>query len=263
MGLKFAAIKQNNHNFVIDFFSGATLTRRSSAWDNAKLSMSMPNIEYATSSTATSQTFPRTSQGGEGGFPVDGSKKYKKHSGAGKMLKKEIKLLQGKGNYRYGNSAVRQESEYDARDEETAVDSFCNDDGGSRATLPPRPNYTGRDLNRTMRDQSRDGADRLRDQPTQRVYESRGSGVRNSLRDDAPEVVDLQDDEQSSRPEIEHRSSFARSLKYSRAFQQQKSASHRQDIVIDDMESEDLEEAPNVPFTVSQFYGRKSGIACS
>ena len=227
--------------------------------------MSMPNIEYATSSTATSQTFPRTSQGGEGGFPVDGSKKYKKHSGAGKMLKKEMKLLKGKGNYRYGNSAARQESEYDAKNEETVVDSFCNDDieGRSRATLPPRPNYTGRDLNRTMRDQSRDSADRLRDQPRQRVHENRRSGVRNSLCDDAPEVVDLQDDEQGSRPELEHRSSFARSLKYSRAFQQQKSASHRQDIVIDDMESEDLEEAPNVPFTVSQFYGRRNGIACS
>lgn len=181
------------------------------------------------------------------------------------MLKKEMKLLQGKGNYRYGNSAARRDSEYDARNDETVVASFCNDDieGRSRATLPPRPNYTGRDLNRTMRDQSRDSADRLRNQPTQRVHENRRSGVRNSLCDDAPEVVDLQDDEQGSRPELEHRSSFARSLKYSRAFQQQRSASHRQDIVIDDMESEDLEEAPNVPFTVSQFYGRRNGIACS
>lgn len=181
------------------------------------------------------------------------------------MLKKEMKLLQGKGNYRYGNNAARQESDYDARNEETVVASFCKDDieGSLRATLPPRPNYTGRDLSRTMRGQSRDSADRLRDQPTQRVHESRRSGVRKSLCDDAPEVVDLQDDEQSSRPELELRSSFARSLKYSRTFQQQKSASHRQDIVIDDMESEDLEEAPNVPFTVSQFYGRNSGIACS
>ena len=225
--------------------------------------MSMPNIDFATASAATSQTFPRTSQGGEGGFPLDGSKRYKKHSGASKMFRREFKLMKGKGNNRYKNSAARQESENRVTQEENVVDSLCNDDVEvlSPLTLLPRPDHAS-DLNRTLREQNRDIANKLRDLPNNRMHDSRRSNPENSLCGKAPEVVDLVE-EPSSRPELEHRSSFAGSLKYSRAFQQKNSTSHRRDVVLHDVECEDVEEITDAPFAVTNFYGCKSGIACN
>ena len=226
------------------------------------MSMSMPNIELASSSAPSSQTFPRTSEGGEGRFPADGSRRYKKHSGAGKVLKKELQLLKGKRNYRYENSATKGSVERMGR-EETAVNDF---EVSSRSTLPPRPTYTSSDLNKTLREQNRDIASKLRDIPRNRMHENRRSTLSDldsSSYDDAPEVISLDDEEPSSRPELEHRSSFARSLKYSRAFQQ-KNSTHRRDVVLNDVECEDFEaEIPDAPFAVSNFYGRKGGIACN
>ena len=227
------------------------------------MSMSMPNIELASSSAPTSQTFPRTSQGGESGFPADGSRRFKKHSGAGKALKKEFQLLKGKRNYRYQNGGFEERMTR----EETVVCDFGNDlEVSSRSALPPRPSHTGSDLNKTLRERNRDIASKLRDIPKNRMDENRRntmSDLDSSLHDDAPEVISLDDEEPTSRPELEHRSSFARSLKYSRAFQQKNSA-HRRDVVLNDVECEDFEaEIPDAPFAVSNFYGRKSGIACN
>lgn len=222
------------------------------------MSMSMPNIELSTSSAPTSQTFPRTSQGGEGGFPADGSRRYKKHRGAGSIVKGELKIIRGKANYRYRKSAT----------EETTVDVFNSDiDVSSPATLPPRPRYAGSDLNVALREQNRDIASKIKALPRNRMQDNRRNTMNHSdssLRDDVPEVTSLNDEETTSRPEMEHRSSFSRSLKYSRAFQQKNSA-QRRDIVLNDTECEDLEteDLTTVPCTVSNFYGRTTGIACN
>lgn len=226
------------------------------------MSMSMPNIDFAASS-ATSQRVQRASLGGEGGFPADGSRMYKKHSGAGKMLKKEFNIMQGKGNHRYKKSGARQEYE----DEETVVDSFGVDIGERSATIPGA-GRAGSDLNRTLREQNRDIADKLRDLPRNRMHGSRKSTASNmdlnnhERANGVTEVISLEDEEPSSRPELEHRSSFASSLKYSRAFQQNASAARRRD-VSDDVNVEDFEDVTDNPFTAGNFHGRKSGIACN
>lgn len=222
------------------------------------MSMSMPNIDFAASS-ATSQRPQRVSLGAERGFPADGSKMYKKHSGAEKMSRKEFNNVQGKGNYRYRKSGSRQEYE----DEETVVDSFGVDVGERSATIPGA-GRAGSDFNRTFREQNRD----IAELPRNRVHGGRRSTASNMDLNDyerangITEVISLEDEEPSSRPELEHRSSFAGSLKYSRAFQQNASAARRRDMS-DDLDVEDFEDVTDTPFTVSKFHGRKNGIVCN
>lgn len=225
------------------------------------MSMSMPNIDFSMSST-TSQMVQRASVGGESGFPTEGSRKYKKHSGAGNMLKKEFKLLQGKGNYRYKKGGAKQESE-------DGVDSF-NVNIAERSSTIPGASRTGNDLNKTLREQSRD----MRDLPGNRRSLASNTDFNDSL-NAVTEVVCLEEEgqeprsrpeassrqEASSRPELEHKSSFARSLKYSRAFQQQTST--RRDAVLNDVDIEDFDDISDTPFAVNNLYGRKSGIACN
>lgn len=256
MDVDLKAVRFITHQKSVISSSGGKFTGRSLAWNESAMSKSMPNIDFTASSVATSQTFPRSSQGGEGGFPVDGSKRYKKHSGPGRMLKKEFKIIQGKANYRYKNSDG-------VTREETAVDSFDNDDFevNSRSTLPPRPSYAGSDLNKTLRDQNRDIANKLKDLPGSN-RKSTSSYVDNGSCEDSPEMVSLDQEEPNSRPELEHRSSFSRSLKYSRAFQQKASAAQR--MVLNDVECEDVDEIADAPFAVTNLNGpRKSGIACN
>jgi len=220
--------------------------------------MSMPNIDFAASS-ATSQRPQRVSLGAERGFPADGSKMYKKHSGAEKMSRKEFNNVQGKGNYRYRKSGSRQEYE----DEETVVDSFGVDVGERSATIPGA-GRAGSDFNRTFREQNRD----IAELPRNRVHGGRRSTASNMDLNDyerangITEVISLEDEEPSSRPELEHRSSFAGSLKYSRAFQQNASAARRRDMS-DDLDVEDFEDVTDTPFAVSKFHGRKNGIVCN
>lgn len=220
--------------------------------------MSMPNIDFAASS-ATSQRPQRVSLGAERGFPADGSKMYKKHSGAEKMSRKEFNNVQGKGNYRYRKNGSRQEYE----DEETVVDSFGVDVGERSATIPGA-GRAGSDFNRTFREQNRD----IAELPRNRVHGGRRSTASNMDLNDyerangITEVISLEDEEPSSRPELEHRSSFAGSLKYSRAFQQNASAARRRDMS-DDLDVEDFEDVTDTPFTVSKFHGRKNGIVCN
>lgn len=222
------------------------------------MSMSMPNIDFAASS-ATSQRPQRVSLGAERGFPADGSKMYKKHSGAEKMSRKEFNNVQGKGNYRYRKSGSRQEYE----DEETVVDSFGVDVGERSATIPGA-GRAGSDFNRTFREQNRD----IAELPRNRVHGGRRSTASNMDLNDyerangITEVISLEDEEPSSRPELEHRSSFAGSLKYSRAFQQNASAARRRDMS-DDLDVEDFEDVTDTPFAVSKFHGRKNGIVCN
>jgi len=220
--------------------------------------MSMPNIDFAASS-ATSQRPQRVSLGAERGFPADGSKMYKKHSGAEKMSRKEFNNVQGKGNYRYRKSGSRQEYE----DEETVVDSFGVDVGERSATIPGA-GRAGSDFNRTFREQNRD----IAELPRNRMHGGRRSTASNMDLNDyerangITEVISLEDEEPSSRPELEHRSSFAGSLKYSRAFQQNASAARRRDMS-DDLDVEDFEDVTDAPFAVSKFHGRKNGIVCN
>lgn len=220
--------------------------------------MSMPNIDFAASS-ATSQRPQRVSLGAERGFPADGSKMYKKHSGAEKMSRKEFNNVQGKGNYRYRKSGSRQEYE----DEETVVDSFGVDVGERSATIPGA-GRAGSDFNRTFREQNRD----IAELPRNRMHGGRRSTASNMDLNDyerangITEVISLEDEGPSSRPELEHRSSFAGSLKYSRAFQQNASAARRRDMS-DDLDVEDFEDATDTPFAVSKFHGRKNGIVCN
>jgi len=222
------------------------------------MSMSMPNIDFAASS-ATSQRPQRVSLGAERGFPADGSKMYKKHSGAEKMSRKEFNNVQGNGNYRYRKSGSRQEYE----DEETVVDSFGVDVGERSATIPGA-GRAGSDFNRTFREQNRD----IAELPRNRMHRGRRSTASNMDLNDyerangITEVISLEDEEPSSRPELEHRSSFAGSLKYSRAFQQNASAARRRDMS-DDLDVEDFEDVTDTPFAVSKFHGRKNGIVCN
>ena len=222
------------------------------------MSMSMPNIDFAASS-GTSQRPQRVSLGGDGGFPADGFRIYKKHSGADKMSRKEFSNVQGKGNYRYRKSGSGQ----GYKDEETVVDSFGVDVGERSATIPGA-GRTGSDLNRTFREQNRD----IADLPRSKMHNDRKSTASNMDLNDyerangITEVISLEDEEPSSRPELEHRSSFAGSLKYSRAFQQNASAAQRQNMS-DDLDVEDFEDVTDTPFAVSQFQGRKNGIVCN
>lgn len=229
------------------------------AWNGPTMSMSMPNIDFAASS-ATSQRPQRVSLGGEGGFHADGFRMYKKHNGANKMSRKEFNNVQGKGNYRYRKNGSRQEYE----DEVTAVDSFGVDIGERSATIPGA-GRTGSDLNRTFREQNRD----IADLPRSRMHGgSRSTASNIDLLNDyerangITEVISLEDEEPISRPELEHRSSFAGSLKYSRAFQQNASAAQRRDMS-DDLDVEDFEDVTDTPFAVSKFHGRKNGIVCN
>ena len=214
--------------------------------------MSMPNIDFAASSAP--QRVQCVTLGGEGGFPADSSRMYKKRSGAERMSRKEFNNAQGKGNYRYSTSSSRQEYE----DQETAVDSFGADVGERSATIPGA-GRAGSDLNRT-----RD----ISDLPRNRRHGDRKSTASNMNLNDyerangITEVISLEDEEPGSRPELEHRSSFAGSLKYSRAFQQNASASRRRDMS-DDIDVEDFEDVTDTPFAVSKFHGRKNGIACN
>ena len=70
--------------------------------------MSMPNIDISTLNMASKIADGNFIQTGEGGFPPSGSTKLRKHSGPGKLLKKEFKILKGKGNHRYRNSPSSQ-----------------------------------------------------------------------------------------------------------------------------------------------------------
>ena len=220
--------------------------------------MSMPNIDFATSST-TSHRPQRVSLGGEGRFPADGLRMYKKHSGMEKMSRKEFNNVQGKGNYRYRKSGSRQEHE----DEETVVDSFGVDIGERSATMPGAGRAES-DMNRNLRGQNRN----IADLPRNRMHGGRKSRASNMDLYDyervngITEVISLEDEEPSSRPELEHRSSFAGSLKYSRAFQQNASAARRGNMS-DDLDVEDFEDVTETPFAVSKFHGRKNGIVCN
>lgn len=245
VSLSFLQIKPEclSYHCVWCFFIGGKYTGRSLAWNGPAMSMSMPNIDFASSST-TSQRVQRVSLGGEGGFPADSSKMYKKHSGA-----------QSKGNYRYRKSNSEQEYE----DQETV-----GVDIGERSATIPGAGRAGSDLNRTLREQNRDTADI----PRSRMHGGRKNTASNMDISDhertngITEVISLEDEEPSSRPEMEHRSSFAGSLKYSRAFQQNASAARRRDMS-DDMNVEDFEDVTDSPFAVNKFHGRKSGIACN
>lgn len=223
------------------------------AWNGPTMSMSMPNIDFAASS-ATLQRPQRISLGGEGGFPADGSRMYKKHSGADKMLRKEFNNVQGKENYRYRKSGSRQDYE----DEETV-----GVDIGERSATIPGAGRTGSDLNKTFREQNRD----IADLPRSRMHGGRKSTASNMDLNDyerangITEVISLEDEE-PSRPEPEHRSSFAGSLKYSRAFQQNASAAQRR-CMSDDLDVQDFEDVTDTPFAVSKFHGRKNGIVCN
>ena len=107
------------------------------AWNGPTMSMSMPNIDFTTSSAA-SQRVQRASLGGEGGFPADCSRTYKKHSGGGKMLSFGVDI-------------------------------------GERSAAIAGAGRAGSDLNRTLREQQRDIADKLRDLPRKRMHDSRKS----------------------------------------------------------------------------------------
>ena len=232
-----------SYHCVWCFFIGGKCTGRSLAWNGPAMSMSMPNIDFAASS-ATSQRVQRVSLGGEGGFPADSSKIYKKHSGA-----------QSKGNNRYRKSNSKQEYE----DQDTV-----GVDIGERSATIPGAGRAGSDLNRTLREQNRD----ITDLPRSRMHGGRKNTASNMDLSDyehtngITEVISLEDEEPSSRPEMEHRSSFAGSLKYSRAFQQNASAARRRDMS-DDMNVEDFEDVTDSPFAVNKFHGRKGGIACN
>ncbi|XP_068697632.1 uncharacterized protein [Montipora foliosa] len=234
---------------------GGKANRKSMAWNERPImSMSMPNIE-STSSSATSHTFPRSSLGGDGGFATNEPRRYKKLSGPKKLIKRELKLVKGKANLRYQNTATEVSGDQ-VRRLETAVD---DSESTSRSTLPPRSAHVRGDLNTT------DIARKTRALPRDGLNESRMSRMSrtdmNSI-DDAPEVVPLNEDP-ISRPELEHRSSFASSLKYSRAFQQ-KNAAQRRDVVLNDLEFEEFEaELPEAPFAVSNSSVHKTGIPCN
>lgn len=234
---------------------GGKANRKSMAWNDPIMSMSMPNIEFSTSSSATSHTFPRSSLGGDGVFATNEPRRYKKLSGPKKLIKSELKLVKGKANLRYQNTATEVSGDQ-VRRLETAVD---DSESSSRSTLPPRSAHVRGDLNTT------DIARKTRALPRDGLKESRMSRMSrtdmNSI-DDAPEVVPLNEDP-ISRPELEHRSSFASSLKYSRAFQQ-KNAAQRRDVVLNDLEFEEFEaELPEAPFAVSNSCVHKTGIPCN
>lgn len=220
------------------------------AWNDRILSMSMPSIEFSGASSALSRTFPLTSQGGDGSSEP---RRQKKHSGPGRLLRKEFKLAKGKPNTRYQNSAA---ADVSGR-ESTAVDDAMVI---SSSTLPPNSTHRGSDFHTTGNEHhSGEIATKSRALPrggtteSRRNTRSRASAI--SI-DSVPEVVSLDDEE----PSLEPRSSFVSSLKYSRACQRRNTA-QKQDVVVNDLECEEVDtEIPDVPFAVSNLL--QTGIVC-
>lgn len=230
---------------------GGRVSGKSMAWNDRILSMSMPNIEFSGASSAPSRTFPLTSQGGDGSSEP---RRQKKHSGPGRLLRKEFKLAKGKPNTRYQNSAAANVSGR----ESTAVDDVMVI---SSSTLPPNSTHRGSDFHTTGNEhQSGEIATKSRALPrggtteSRRNTRSRASAI--SI-DYVPEVVSLDDEE----PSLEPRSSFVSSLKYSRACQRRNTA-QKQDVVVNDLECEEVDtEIPDVPFAVSNLL--QTGIVCN
>lgn len=213
------------------------------AWNDPILSMSMPNIEFSGSSPTSSHTFPRTSLGGDGSSEP---RRQKKHSGPGRLLRKEFKLMKGKPRTRYQNSAAADVSQR----EDTAVDDVM---AISSSTLPPNSMHRRSDFHTTGNERHTGAL------PRGGVKERRNttSHVSASSIDYAPEVVSSDDKEPSPEP----RSSFASSLKYSRAFQRRNTA-QKNDVVVNDLECEELDRGtPDVPFAVSNLL--QTGIVCN
>lgn len=261
-----------SREFILPFFCfffssiGGKYTGRSLAWNESAMSMSMPNIDISTSHVTSQKSTRHSIQGGESGFPPSGSTKYKKHSGAGKLLKKEFKILQGKANYRYKKSPSTQELDK----AQTAGDSFSVNIAERSSTIPGASRGGGMDLNKVLLEQNRDIAEKIKGHSGNRRRSTasnvglREYSVTHEQPNDATEIVSLdEEEERNSKPELEHRSSFARSLKYSRAFQQQASAVRRRDAALNDMDVEDFEEISDTPFAVNNLRGQRSGIACS
>lgn len=230
---------------------GGRVSGKSMAWNDRILSMSMPSIEFSGASSAPSRTFPLTSQGGDGSSEP---RRQKKHSGPGRLLRKEFKLAKGKPNTRYQNSAAANVSGR----ESTAVDDVMVI---SSSTLPPNSTHRGSDFHTTGNEhQSGEIATKSRALPrggtteSRRNTRSRASAI--SI-DYVPEVVSLDDEE----PSLEPRSSFVSSLKYSRACQRRNTA-QKQDVVVNDLECEEVDtEIPDVPFAVSNLL--QTGIVCN
>lgn len=228
---------------------GGKFTGRSLAWNGASKAMSMPNIDVSVAASQMSDG--NFIQRGEDGFPPSGSKKQTKHSKPGKLLKKEFKILKGRGNHRYRNNSSSQE----LGKEERADDSFMVNIAERSSTIPGA-SRGGIDLNKSLsgsRRRSTASNIGLHEYPVSRDYPN-----------DSTEIISLdEEEERASKPELEHRSSFARSLKYSRAFQQQASAARRREAAGNDIDVEDFEETSDTPFAVSNFHGQKRGIACN
>lgn len=230
---------------------GGRVSGKSMAWNDRILSMSMPSIEFSGASSAPSRTFPLTSQGGDGSSEP---RRQKKHSGPGRLLRKEFKLAKGKPNTRYQNSAAANVSGR----ESTAVDDVMVI---SSSTLPPNSTHRGSDFHTTGNEhQSGEIATKSRALPRGGTRESRRntrSRASAGSIDYVPEVVSLDDEE----PSLEPRSSFVSSLKYSRAFQRRNTA-QKQDVVVNDLECEEVDtEIPDVPFAVSNLL--QTGIVCN
>lgn len=230
---------------------GGRVSGKSMAWNDRILSMSMPSIEFSGASSAPSRTFPLTSQGGDGSSEP---RRQKKHSGPGRLLRKEFKLAKGKPNTRYQNSAAADVSGL----ESTAVNDVMEI---SSSTLPPNSTHRGSDFHTTGNEHhSGEIATKSRALPRGGTTES-GRNTRSRASaisiDYVPEVVSLDDEE----PSLEPRSSFVSSLKYSRACQRRNTA-QKQDVVVNDLECEEVDtEIPDVPFSVSNLL--QTGIVCN
>ena len=232
-------------------FLGGRVSGKSMAWNDRILSMSMPNIEFSGASSASSRTFTLTSQGGDGSSEP---RRQKKHSGPGRLLRKEFKLMKGKANTRYQNSAAADVSGREG----TAVDDVMVI---SSSTPPSNSTHRGSDFHTTGTEHhSGEIATKSRALPRGGTKESRRntrSRASASSIDCVPEVVSLDDEE----PSLEPRSSFVSSLKYSRAFQRRNTA-QKQDVVVNDLECEEVDtEIPDVPFAVSNLL--QTGIVCN
>lgn len=225
---------------------GGRVSGKSMAWNDRILSMSMPNIEFSGASSASSR-----SQGGDGSSEP---RRQKKHSGPGRLLRKEFKLMKGKANTRYKNSAAADVSGREG----TSVDDVMVI---SSSTLPPNSTHRGSDFHTTGNEHhSGEIATKSRALPRGGTKESRRntrSRASASSIDYVPEVVSWDDEE----PSLEPRSSFVSSLKYSRAFQRRNTA-QKQDVVVNDLECEEVDtEIPDVPFSVSNLL--QTGIVCN
>lgn len=173
---------------------GGRVNGKSMAWNDRILSMSMPNIEFSGSSSASSRTFPLTSQGGDGSSEP---RRQKKHSGPGRLLRKEFKLMKGKLNTRYQNSST---ADVSGR-EDTAVDDVM---AISSSTLPPNSTHRGSDFHTPGNEQhGGEIATKSRALPRAGTKESRRnmrSRASASSIDYVPEVVLLDDEEPSLAP---------------------------------------------------------------